>query len=118
VETRLWGSLRAGRLDGLNFRRQHPAGPCVLDFYCPELRLTIELDGSQHGEEAQAVRDQHRAAWLHARGVTELRFWNNDITQHLGSALEKIKAVADEVRAAGMTPTRRWCADLPLSGGG
>jgi len=118
VEARLWSKLRAGRLDGLDFRRQHPAGPYVLDFYCPALGLAIELDGSQHGEEPQRIRDQRRSAWLRACGVTELRFWNNDITQKLGSVLEKIKSVADELRVRGGTPTRRWRADLPLSGGG
>jgi very-short-patch-repair endonuclease len=118
VEAGLWSKLRAGRMDGLNFRRQHPADPYVLDFYCPALGLAIELDGSQHGEEPQRIRDQRRSDWLRACGVTELRFWNNDITQNLGSVLEKIKSVADELRASGGTPTRRWRADLPLSGGG
>jgi hypothetical protein len=49
--------------------------------------------------------------------VTELRFWNNDVTQNLGAVLDKIKSVADALRASGRTPTRRWRADLPLSGG-
>src|SRR5437016_14402741 len=87
VEARLWGKLRAGRLDGLEFRRQHPAGAYVLDFYCPQLRLAIELDGSQHGEAPQQERDQRRGAWLHACGVTELRFWNNEVTHHTQSVL-------------------------------
>src|SRR5579862_3783933 len=60
VEDRLWTRLRNGRLDGLNFRRQHPAGSYVLDFYCPQLRLSIELDGSQHGEDKQVARDEKR----------------------------------------------------------
>jgi very-short-patch-repair endonuclease len=118
VETRLWSKLRAGRLDGLSFRRQHPAGAYVLDFYCPQLRLSIELDGSQHGEAERQFRDEQRSAWLRKCGVTELRFWNNDVTQNLRGVLEKIKAVADELRTGGRTPTRRWRADLPLSGGG
>jgi very-short-patch-repair endonuclease len=118
VETRLWSKLRAGRLDGLSFRRQHPAGAYVLDFYCPQLRLAIELDGSQHGEQPQQARDERRSAWLRRCGVTELRFWNNEVTQNLGGVLEKIMAVAAELKASGRTPTRRWRADLPLSGGG
>jgi very-short-patch-repair endonuclease len=118
VEARLWSKLRADRLDGLSFRRQHSAGAYILDFYCPELRLAIALDGSQHGEQLQQSRDQRRTAWLGGCGVTELRFWNNDVTQNLGAVLEKIKSVADELRASGRTHTRRWRADLPLSGGG
>jgi very-short-patch-repair endonuclease len=108
VEIRLWSKLRGGRLDGLSFRRQHPVGAYVLDFYCPQLRLSIELDGSQHGEGRQQVRDERRTAWLRGCGVTELRFWNNDITQNLTAVLELIKATADELRASGVTPTRRW----------
>jgi very-short-patch-repair endonuclease len=118
VEARLWGILRNGRLDGLNFRRQHPAGVFVLDFYCPQLRLSIELDGSQHGERRQLVRDERRSAWLRGCGVTELRFWNNDVTQNLAGVLEVIKTTAAELKARGGTPTRRRRAGLPPSGGG
>jgi very-short-patch-repair endonuclease len=117
VEARLWGNLKGNQLDGLSFRRQHPAGPYVLDFYCPQLRLSIELDGSQHQERDHQQRDERRSGWLRARGVTELRFWNND-TENLSGVLETIKAAADDLRACGRTPTRRWRADLPLSGGG
>jgi very-short-patch-repair endonuclease len=118
VEARLWSKLKGGQLDGLSFRRQHPAGAYVLDFYCPQLRLSIELDGSQHGEPDQQVHDERRSAWLRDRGVTELRFWNNDVTQNLPGVLEAIQSAANELRACGVTPTRRWRADLPLSGGG
>jgi very-short-patch-repair endonuclease len=118
VETRLWSKLRGGRLDGLSFRRQHPAGAYVLDFYCSQLRLSIELDGSQHGEAQHQVHDERRSAWLRSRGVTELRFWNNDVTQNLPGVLDAIQSAANELRACGGTPTRRWRADLPLSGGG
>jgi very-short-patch-repair endonuclease len=118
VERRLWSKLRDGRLDGLSFRRQHPAGPYILDFYCPQLRLSIELDGSQHAFALQEARDQKRSTWLRRCGVTELRVWNNEITRNLDGVLEKIIAMAAELRASGRTPTRRWRADLPLSGGG
>jgi very-short-patch-repair endonuclease len=118
VEARMWSRLRGGRLDGLSFRRQHPAGPYTLDFYCPQLRLAVELDGGQHNEPAQQNRDQVRSDWLTSRGVTVLRFWNNDVTQNLRGVLETIKSTADGLRVRGVTPTRRWRADLPLPGGG
>jgi very-short-patch-repair endonuclease len=118
VEARLSSKLRGNRLGGLSFRRQHPAGAYVLGFYCPHLRLSIELDGSQHGEGRQQIRDEKRSAWLRGYGVTELRFWNNDVTQNLPGVLEAILAAANELRACGGTPTRRWRADLPLAGGG
>jgi very-short-patch-repair endonuclease len=116
VEKRLWSKLRDGRLHGLSFRRQHPAGPYVVDFYCPQLRLSIELDGSQH--QHTELRDAKRTAWLRRCGVTELRFWNNDVTQNLVGVLERILETAAGLRDTGRTPTRRWRADLPLSGGG
>jgi very-short-patch-repair endonuclease len=116
VEKRLWSRLRDGRLNGLSFRRQHPAGPFILDFYCSQLRLSIELDGSQH--QTNEVRDGKRTDWLRRCGVTELRFWNNDVTQNLAGVLEVIAETAARLTDAGRTPTRRWRADLPLSGGG
>jgi very-short-patch-repair endonuclease len=118
VEKRLWQQLRDGRLAGLNFRRQHPAGPYFLDFYCPRLRLSIELDGGQHTFRRQEAHDEKRTMWLRRCGVTELRFWNSDVTQNLSGVLEKIAVVAAELRSIGRTPTRRWRADLPLAGGG
>jgi len=113
VEAKMWSKLRGGRLDGLSFRRQHPAGPYTLDFYCPQLRLAIEFDGGQHNEQPQPSRDLARSDWLTSRGVTVLRFWNNDATQNLRGVLEKIKSTADDLRVRGVTPTRRWRADLP-----
>jgi very-short-patch-repair endonuclease len=118
VEMRMWSKLRGGRLDGLSFRRDVAAGAYVLDFYCPQLRLSIELDGSQHGELEHQARDEKRSAWLRDCGVTELRFWNNDITQNLPGVLEAILSAANELRAGDVTSTRRWRADLPLAGGG
>jgi very-short-patch-repair endonuclease len=118
AEKRLWSRLRSDRLDGLSFRRQHPAGTYFLDFYCPELRLAIELDGGQHTFRSREAYDSKRTAWLHKCGVTEVRFWNNDVAKNINGVLEKIKEAADELRSLGRTPTRRWRADLPLSGGG
>jgi very-short-patch-repair endonuclease len=118
VEKGLWRWLRDGRLDGLSFRRQHPAGPYILDFYCPQLRLAIELDGGQHTYRRQEARDQRRTAWLRGCGVTELRFRNNDVTKNLYGVLESIQAAAKVLKNLEQTPTRRWRADLPLSGGG
>ena len=116
VERRPWSRLRDGRLDGLNFRLQHPAGPYILDFYCSQLSLAIELDGGQHTYARQEAHDQKRTAWLRGCGVTELRFWNSDVTKNLSDVLERIKETADELRSLGRIPTRRWRADLPLSG--
>ncbi|MEJ2374812.1 MAG: endonuclease domain-containing protein [Pseudolabrys sp.] len=115
VEMRLWQKLRNRQL-GVDFRRQHPAGNFVLDYYAPALRLVIELDGGQHAQ--HTMRDTERTRWLASRGSTVLRFWNSDVTQDLPGVLEVIAAKIAELRASGLPPTRRWRADLPRSGGG
>ena len=117
VEMRLWQKLRNGQL-GVDFRRQHPVGQFVLDFYCPALGLAIELDGGQHARPDVERQDSKRAHWLAERNVTLLRFWNSDVTQNLSGVLEDIAAKIAELTPAEVTPTRRWRADLPLSGGG
>jgi very-short-patch-repair endonuclease len=117
VEMRLWQKLRNRQL-GVDFRRQHPAGRFILDFYCPAMRLAIELDGGQHTDAHHETRDRKRDRWLGEHGVTVLRFWNSDIAKNLRGVLEVIAAKVSELRATQMTPTRRWRADLPLSGGG
>jgi very-short-patch-repair endonuclease len=114
VEIRVWHKLRNRQL-GVDFRRQHPVGNYVLDFYAPAVRLIIELDGGQH---AQLANDQTRTRWLEERGVTVLRFWNSDVILNLTGVLESIAAKVAELQSSGITPTRRWRADLPLSGGG
>jgi very-short-patch-repair endonuclease len=87
-----------------------------LDFYCPTLRLAVELDGGQHAQSES--RDRQRDEWLRQRGVTVLRFWNSDITENLSGVFEVIAAKISELKSQELTPTRRWRADLPLLGGG
>jgi very-short-patch-repair endonuclease len=117
VEMRLWQKLRNRQL-GVDFRRQHPAGSYVLDFYAPAIRLAVELDGGQHAQGVAIADDRCRTRWLEERGVTVLRFWNSDVLQNLSGVLEVVAANVAKLQASGMTPTRRWRADLPLSGGG
>ena len=76
-EKELWRALRAGRFAGFNFRRQHPLGAYHLDFYCPAAKLSVELDGFQHGVPEQRQHDVEREKFLATRGVEELRFWNH-----------------------------------------
>src|SRR5687768_3280166 len=71
-EARLWQFLRT-RPAGLKFRRQHPVGPYVLDFYCPQARLAIEVDGVAHDMGDMPVRDERCDAWLKERGLRILR---------------------------------------------
>jgi very-short-patch-repair endonuclease len=86
AEALLWSRLRNRRLAGYKFRRQHPVGPYVADFACPESMLIVELDGGQHGPETDAAR----AAYLEGQGYTVLRFWNNDALGNTDGVLETI----------------------------
>ncbi len=83
----LWRALRE-RIPLYKFRRQHPIGNRIADFACPEKKLVIELDGSQHIDELAA--DEKRTEELAARGYRVIRFWNNDVTENLASVLETI----------------------------
>jgi adenine-specific DNA-methyltransferase len=87
AENILWRTVR-DRLPDYKFRRQHPIGQRIADFACPDKKLVIELDGSQHAEETAA--DDKRTAELAAHGYRVIRFWNNDVTQNLVAVLETI----------------------------
>ena len=85
-----WRALRAGRFAGFKFRRQHPVGKYYLDFCCPSARLSVELDGFQHGLPEQMQRDQAREKFLAAEGIEELRFWNHQWRKNCDGVLLEI----------------------------
>jgi len=87
---RLWSALRNRQLAGLKFRRQHPYGQFILDFFCVERQLAVEVDGGVHLNPEQAARDSERSEFLGQRGVHVLRFTNEEIKQHLPDVLRKI----------------------------
>ena len=87
-EKLLWSRLRAGRLAGIKFRRQHTIESYVVDFYCHEAQLAIELDGDSHNGRAQY--DAARTAVLERLGVRVLRIANDDVLQDLDAVLEMI----------------------------
>ncbi|MBU1664418.1 MAG: DUF559 domain-containing protein [Gammaproteobacteria bacterium] len=88
AESLLWHVLRGRNLLGFKFRRQHPMDRYILDFYCAEAGLAIELDGGQHGE--QAAYDAQRSAFLKAKGINVLRFWNSELLAQTEAVLEEI----------------------------
>jgi very-short-patch-repair endonuclease len=90
AESLLWSHLRAKRLVGFKFRRQHPVGPYILDFYCAGERLAVELDGGQHFGKAAQEYDEHRTAFLLRRGVRVLRFANDVVFREREAVLESI----------------------------
>ncbi|HVY18708.1 MAG TPA: endonuclease domain-containing protein [Bauldia sp.] len=125
-EVILWHELRGGRLDGLRFRRQHPVGNYVLDFYCASAHLAVEIDGASHDVESQVRHDERRDAWLGSQGIRVLRILAADILDDdsLDGALKTIAAQAPSVGFAdispvnGGEPTRKDAAGPPPRSGG
>jgi very-short-patch-repair endonuclease len=79
AEALMWQFLRDRQIAGCKFRRQHPLEPYVLDFYCHELKLAVEVDGGQHNEPAGRAHDARRESFLVKNGIRTLRFWNNQV---------------------------------------
>src|SRR5881394_3928045 len=89
----MWSRLRSAQL-GFKFRRQHEMRGYIVDFVCMQRRLIVELDGSQHME--QASYDAVRTRVLSALGFRVLRFWNNDVLERMDNVLESICGVLAE----------------------
>ena len=96
-EVMLWQRLRR-RPGGFKFRRQHPAGPYVLDFFCSEAWLAIEVDGIAHEMGGNADRDQARDEWLEDRGVATLRLRASDVSRSPDEVVEWVVARCVERR--------------------
>jgi len=102
----LWTQLRGRRLSGSKFRRQHRIGPYFADFACPELHLVVELDGSQHLD--QAKYDSTRTQYLQSQGYRVLRFWNDDVLLRMDDVLgEILGALRTPHPSASQTPSPR-----------
>jgi very-short-patch-repair endonuclease len=78
-EAMLWRALKPGRAIGLQFRKQHPLGPYVLDFYCHRAGLAVEVDGLAHSLVGKAAGDARREAWLAEKGIRTLRVVPRDV---------------------------------------
>jgi very-short-patch-repair endonuclease len=97
----LWRALRGRKLEGLKFRRQHPMGPYVLDFYCDAVRLCVEVDGGSHGFGDRPMRDEQRDRWLEAKGVRTLRITAALVLRDVDDAVRTILGVLEDMRAEG-----------------
>jgi very-short-patch-repair endonuclease len=89
-EARLWSRLKARQLQGLKFRRQHGIGPYIVDFYCPEQSLVIEVDGESHADADQIVKDKQREAYMQSLGLRVIRYINDDIVKNLDGVLDDL----------------------------
>jgi very-short-patch-repair endonuclease len=90
AEVLLWMLLRNRRLGGFKFRRQQPIDPSILDFYCDEARLAVEVDGGQHNTDKGRRRDAARTGFLAHKGIRVNRYWNHEVLGDTDAVLEAI----------------------------
>ena len=91
MEKKLWRYLKGKQLDGYRFRQQHGFGPFVLDFYCPTLRLCVEVDGGVHQEESFKEKDEDRTVFLNENRIKVIRVTNDEVETDIDKVLEKIR---------------------------
>ena len=97
TERMLWKHLRGKQLDGYRFRQQHGFGPYILDFYCPSIRLGIELDGSVHDTPEAQQKDVDRTEFLNQNHIHVIRFRNEEVEEDIGSVLDKIRIYINNI---------------------
>ncbi|GLV24264.1 endonuclease domain-containing protein [Sphingobium sp. Cam5-1] len=100
-EKQLWAALRNRQLDGFKFRRQATIGPYVVDLLCAEHRLIVEVDGGQHGDEA----DLSRTRFLERQGYSVIRFWNHEVIENLDGVLESVRQALPVKQTNNKIPT-------------
>ena len=98
AEHLMWQLLRAKRFRNLKFRRQHVIAPYIVDFYCHEIGLVIELDGSQHGTDDGKEYDAERTKFLEALDLTVVRYWNHDVLGKTDLMLEDLWRRCSELK--------------------
>ncbi len=91
AEVYLWQQIKGRKLDGRKFRRQTSIGPYIVDFYCPEEKLVIELDGEVHFNEEAIKYDKERTEFIESLGLRVIRFENNEVLKNTEYVLNKIK---------------------------
>ena len=114
-EVLLWQKLRRSP-GGLRFRRQHPAGPYILDFFCATASLAIEIDGASHDHAAQHNFDQRRDAWLVGQGVRTLRIPARDVLANAGAVVERIVSACGPARPPLHHAVKNGAVPLPEVG--
>ena len=90
-ERRLWKRLRNRKQAGFKFRRQHPLGPYILDFYCTEKKVAVEVDGSGHAYADGRRKDMKRDRYLQEQGIRVIRVWNSQIRESLDGVMVRIR---------------------------
>jgi very-short-patch-repair endonuclease len=105
AEVMVWAKLRGNQALGYKFRRQYSVGAYVIDYYCPALKLAVEIDGDSHSGAEAMANDEHRQASIESLGIRFLRFRNEDIYENLEGVLkaiaEVIETLSNRQRSAG-----------------
>jgi len=100
AEKLLWKRISKNKILGLRFLRQYSAGPYILDFFCPKIRLGIELDGSVHREKENKIYNKDREKYLDGLDIKIIRFWNDNVLNNtkevLNNLLNTIKQLNNE----------------------
>ena len=96
-ERLLWLYLKSNQLE-VRFKRQHPVWMYIADFYCYELKLVIELDGSIHGVKEVAEHDKLREEDILSFGIKVIRFTNKEVRTNIDNVIERIKSVVNELK--------------------
>ena len=109
AERLLWFRLRDRRLSGWKFKRQAPINRFVVDFFCADAKLIVELDGGQHDHHRE--RDAVRTRILEAMGYLVLRFWNHDVMRNMDGVLEEILSTVNQQRPEPPHPTPLPCGE-------
>ncbi|HBL76182.1 MAG: hypothetical protein A2W90_10180 [Bacteroidetes bacterium GWF2_42_66] len=96
AEATLWKTLQRKQVGGLKFRRQHSVGKYILDFYCPEMKLAIELDGESHVGHFAEARDRERDEFLNSLGIEVLRFENRWVFEYPQDIIDAVLEVKEK----------------------
>lgn len=104
AEQLMWQLLRAKRFMNLKFRRQHVITSYIVDFYCHEIGLVIELDGSQHGTDDAIEYDAERTKFLEALGLRVVRYWNNEVLLETDDVLDDLWKVCLGLKSKNTSP--------------
>jgi very-short-patch-repair endonuclease len=113
AEMLLWRYIKAGHVDGLQFRRQAPMGAYIVDFVCHAAKIVIEVDGATHDFDSRLRQDRVRGRWLASRGYRVVRFTNDEVLSQLEGVVTVIRETA-HARMRGAPPS----LSLPRKGGG
>ena len=111
-EVMLWQELRK-RPDGFKFRRQHPAGEFVLDFYCAKAKLAVEIDGATHDNIESARRDANKSSFLRSRGIATTRIPARQVLEDIDPVVQRLVEICKSRIVEVMAPLHQPAAGPP-----